>query len=130
MTDSPEVWAFAEISGGLAPLRAPSPGEELRAKLPVSALVSSIVSSPRASIPAAEAVEPAQPNRPLPSRSSAAPAPRKWLVVRFVIGFLILLAVGYGVYRFVNSLGKESTDNAQINGQLDPAIPRVAGTRA
>ena len=48
---------------------------------------------------------------------------------KFVIIFTILLLLGgtYGVYKYVHSLTHETTDDAQIEKNMNPIIPRVAG---
>ncbi len=48
---------------------------------------------------------------------------------KFVIIFTVLLLLGgtYGVYKYVHSLTHETTDDAQIEKNMNPIIPRVAG---
>ena len=77
-------------------------------------------------------------DRPVSTADSAAvtasspvpPHSRRRKRTRIIVALLVLIAIGYGAYRFAKSIGHESTDNAQINGQLDPVIPRVTGTVA
>jgi len=44
-----------------------------------------------------------------------------------IFAILIILAGSYGVYKYVNSLSHESTDDAQIEKNMNPIIPRVTG---
>jgi len=45
----------------------------------------------------------------------------------FIFATLILLGGSYGVYKYMHSLSHESTDDAQIEKNMNPIIPRVAG---
>lgn len=45
----------------------------------------------------------------------------------FIFAALILLGGSYGVYKYMYSLAHESTDDAQIEKNMNPIIPRVAG---
>ncbi|HLA56680.1 MAG TPA: HlyD family secretion protein [Flavobacterium sp.] len=45
----------------------------------------------------------------------------------FIFGTLILLGGTYGIYKYVHSLSHEGTDDAQIEKNMSPIIPRVAG---
>src|SRR3954451_12981741 len=42
----------------------------------------------------------------------------------------VVAGLVFAAFRFVRSIGHEATDNAQVNGELDPVIPRVAGSVA
>jgi membrane fusion protein (multidrug efflux system) len=44
-----------------------------------------------------------------------------------IIAVLILSALSYGIYKYVHSLSHESTDDAQIEKNMNPIIPRVMG---
>ena len=48
---------------------------------------------------------------------------------KFIFIFAALLLVGgsYGIYKYLHSLAHESTDDAQIEKNMNPIIPRVAG---
>lgn len=48
---------------------------------------------------------------------------------KFIFIFAALLLVGgsYGIYKYMHSLAHESTDDAQIERNMNPIIPRVAG---
>lgn len=48
---------------------------------------------------------------------------------KFILIFATLLIVGgsYGIYKYMHSLSHESTDDAQIEKNMNPIIPRVAG---
>ncbi len=48
---------------------------------------------------------------------------------KFIVIFATLILVGgtYGVYKYLHSLAHETTDDAQIEKNLNPIIPRVAG---
>ena len=45
----------------------------------------------------------------------------------FIFGTLILLGSVYGIYKYVHSLSHEETDDAQIEKNMNPIIPRVTG---
>ena len=45
----------------------------------------------------------------------------------FIFAALILLGGSYGIYKYMYSLAHESTDDAQIEKNLNPIIPRVSG---
>jgi membrane fusion protein, multidrug efflux system len=45
----------------------------------------------------------------------------------FIFATLILLGGSYGVYKYKHSLAHESTDDAQIEKNMNPIIPRIAG---
>ncbi len=45
----------------------------------------------------------------------------------FIFATLILLGGSYGVYKYMHSLAHESTDDAQIEKNMNPIIPRIAG---
>jgi len=44
-----------------------------------------------------------------------------------IITSLVLLGVTYGTYKYVHSLSHEGTDDAQIEKNMNPIIPRVSG---
>lgn len=48
---------------------------------------------------------------------------------KFLLIFAALILVGgtYGIYKYVHSLAHEGTDDAQIEKNMSPIIPRVAG---
>lgn len=48
---------------------------------------------------------------------------------KFLLIFAVLILVGgtYGIYKYVHSLAHEGTDDAQIEKNMNPIIPRVAG---
>ncbi|HMI07235.1 MAG TPA: HlyD family secretion protein [Flavobacterium sp.] len=45
----------------------------------------------------------------------------------FIFGALILIGGTYGIYKYVHSLSHEGTDDAQIEKNMNPIIPRVTG---
>jgi membrane fusion protein (multidrug efflux system) len=45
----------------------------------------------------------------------------------FIFAALILLGGSYGIFKYMHSLAHESTDDAQIEKNMNPIIPRVAG---
>jgi membrane fusion protein (multidrug efflux system) len=45
----------------------------------------------------------------------------------FVFGGLVLVALGIGGYLYISRLGKEITDDAQVEGHVSNVAPRVAG---
>lgn len=48
---------------------------------------------------------------------------------RFILifGIFILLGGSYGVYKYMHSLAHETTDDAQVEKNMNPIIPRVGG---
>jgi len=48
---------------------------------------------------------------------------------RFILIFTVFLLLGgtYGIYKYVHSLAHEQTDDAQIEKNMNPIIPRVTG---
>ena len=48
---------------------------------------------------------------------------------KFILIFSVLIILGttYGVYKYVHSLSHEGTDDAQIEKNMNPIIPRVTG---
>ncbi|WP_395046472.1 HlyD family secretion protein [Flavobacterium sp.] len=48
---------------------------------------------------------------------------------KFILIFSVLIVLGgtYGVYKYIHSLAHETTDDAQIEKNMNPIIPRVSG---
>lgn len=48
---------------------------------------------------------------------------------KFILIFAVLILLGgsYGVYKYVHSLSHEGTDDAQVEKNMNPIIPRVTG---
>jgi len=48
---------------------------------------------------------------------------------KFILIFAVLIILGgtYGVYKYIHSLSHEGTDDAQIEKNMNPIIPRVTG---
>jgi membrane fusion protein (multidrug efflux system) len=46
---------------------------------------------------------------------------------KIIITVLVLSALSYGIFKYVHSLSHESTDDAQIEKNMNPIIPRVMG---
>jgi len=48
---------------------------------------------------------------------------------KFITIFIVLFLVGgsYGTYKYLHSLAHETTDDAQIEKNMNPIIPRVSG---
>ncbi|MFL9842931.1 HlyD family secretion protein [Flavobacterium rhizosphaerae] len=49
---------------------------------------------------------------------------KKFLIILIV---LVVLGAGYGTYKYLHSLAHETTDDAQIEKNMSPIIPRVTG---
>jgi membrane fusion protein (multidrug efflux system) len=49
---------------------------------------------------------------------------RKFIII---IGVLLLVGIVYGSYKYIHSLSHEGTDDAQIEKNMNPIIPRVSG---
>lgn len=45
----------------------------------------------------------------------------------FILGGLIVLGIIYGVYKYIHSQAHETTDDAQVEMNMNPIIPRVSG---
>ena len=45
----------------------------------------------------------------------------------YIFAVFILLGGTYGIYKYVHSLSHETTDDAQIEKNMNPIIPRIAG---
>ncbi|WP_313806877.1 HlyD family secretion protein [Flavobacterium sp.] len=52
------------------------------------------------------------------------PANKKFI---FVISGLVVLGLVYGTYKYLHGQAHEETDDAQIEGNMSPIIPRVSG---
>ena len=48
----------------------------------------------------------------------------KFIIILVV---LVVLGGGYGTYKYLHSLAHEQTDDAQIEKNMNPIIPRVSG---
>ena len=48
---------------------------------------------------------------------------------KFILIFSVLILLGgtYGVYKYIHSLAHETTDDAQVEKNMNPIIPRVSG---
>ncbi|NRS88534.1 membrane fusion protein (multidrug efflux system) [Flavobacterium sp. 7E] len=44
-----------------------------------------------------------------------------------IITSLVLLGIAYGSYKYIHSLSHETTDDAQVEKNMNPIIPRVSG---
>jgi membrane fusion protein (multidrug efflux system) len=55
--------------------------------------------------------------------------PKKKTNKKFILIFGVLLILGgtYGIYKYVHSLSHEGTDDAQVEKNMSPIIPRVTG---
>lgn len=55
--------------------------------------------------------------------------PKKKLNTKFIIilGALVILGGGYGVYKYLHGLAHEITDDAQVDSKITPVIPKVSG---
>lgn len=49
---------------------------------------------------------------------------KKFIVI---LAALVIIGGGYGVYKYIQSLSHETTDDAQIEKNMNPIIPRVTG---
>lgn len=49
---------------------------------------------------------------------------KKFIVI---LGALVVLGGGFGTYKYIHSLSHETTDDAQVEKNMNPIIPRVTG---
>lgn len=59
--------------------------------------------------------------------NEAAGKQRKNRLFGIVLGALILTGATYGIIKYIHSLHHEETDNAQVQADISPVIPRVSG---
>lgn len=52
------------------------------------------------------------------------PTNKKFLVILIV---LVVLGASYGIYKYMHSLAHEETDDAQVEKNMNPILPRVTG---
>lgn len=52
------------------------------------------------------------------------PTNKKFVII---LAALVILGGGYGAYKYIHSLSHEGTDDAQIEKNMNPIIPRVTG---
>jgi len=54
---------------------------------------------------------------------------KKKINIKFIIilGALVILGGGYGVYKYLHGLAHETTDDAQVEAKITPVIPKVSG---
>ena len=45
----------------------------------------------------------------------------------FIFLALILLVGSYGTYKYIHSQGHETTDDAQVEKNMNPVIPKISG---
>ncbi|NMH27975.1 HlyD family secretion protein [Flavobacterium silvaticum] len=45
----------------------------------------------------------------------------------FIFGTLIIVGLAYGIFKYIHSQAHETTDDAQVEMNMNPIIPRVAG---
>ena len=63
------------------------------------------------------------------SSNIAESAAKKPMNKKFIIAFAALILVGgsYGIYKYMHSQAHETTDDAQVEKNMNPIIPRVGG---
>jgi membrane fusion protein (multidrug efflux system) len=54
-------------------------------------------------------------------------APKKKKIFPIILGLLVIAGLTFGVTKYVHSLHHEETDDAQIDADISPVIPRVPG---
>ena len=52
------------------------------------------------------------------------PKSKKFIVI-FIV--LILLVGGFGSYKYIQSQGHETTDDAQVEKNMNPVLPKISG---
>ncbi len=62
-----------------------------------------------------------------PPEQAPAPTKRKRSVAKILLAVLVILAIGGGLLGWSAGRGKESTDDAQVEGRVANVAPRVAG---
>src|SRR5690348_12110304 len=61
------------------------------------------------------------------SETRPLPPPKKKSSKKFAILSVFLILAGIGVYLWVHSLNRESTDDAQVDGHIIPVSPKIYG---
>lgn len=61
------------------------------------------------------------------SQSTTPQKPRKKLVFPIILGLVLLIALGFTLKEYLFLQSHEETDDAQIDGDISPVIPRVSG---
>ncbi len=59
-----------------------------------------------------------------PSNNSKKKLNKKFLIILFAV---IIFGGGFGMYKYIQSLSHEKTDDAQIESNISPIIPKVSG---
>src|SRR5947209_7003775 len=57
-------------------------------------------------------------------------APNKSSKFKFILMAVLLIAIGVGGYFWLNSRGKVSSDDAQVDGHILTVAPKISGTVA
>jgi len=65
---------------------------------------------------------------PQPAAEPAAPSPRSRRINPFVVGVILIVLLAAGVGWYLYSQGYEDTDDAQVDGHLNPIASRIDGT--
>jgi len=65
---------------------------------------------------------------PQPAAEPAAPSPRSRRINPFVFGVILIVLLAAGVGWYLYSQGYEDTDDAQVDGHLNPIASRIDGT--
>ena len=73
-----------------------------------------------------------QPTTPPPAAREPTAAPPEKATTRkkiifVIIGIVAVAAIFWGVKTFIYSRGHETTDNAQVDGQIVPVVAKVGG---
>src|SRR5689334_8418133 len=80
-----------------------------------------VENQPKPQTPAAPRPLPPQPKVERPARS-----PRANILRVIVVGLVLLAAAG--TYFWLHTQGRESTDDAQVDGHIAPISPRIPGS--
>lgn len=65
--------------------------------------------------------------RPNTTGMAETEAPKKRKIFPIILTVLVLGGAAFGIFKYIHSLHHEETDDAQVDANISPVIPRVAG---